>query len=125
MSVERVRREVVLPVSRAEAWAAISNPRRLAEWFGAEVELQARRGGRGSFRWPNGVERGAIVEDVEPLSSLAFRWVPFERWPDGTILRRAVTRVELSLEDVRGGTRLTVVESGFPPLLAADWGASA
>lgn len=125
IGLERIRREVILPVSRVEAWAAISDPGRLAAWFGAEVELQARPGGRGTFRWPSGVERGAIVEEVEPLCSLAFRWVAFERWPDGTILGRATTRVELSLEDVESGTRLTVVESGFPSLVAATWGVPA
>lgn len=109
----RIERLVVLPVPRAELWAAISEPEQLGAWFGAEVQLDAVPGGRAAFRWADGTERGALVEEVEPPRRLAFRWLPFERLADGSMVRREVTRVELILDDAEGETRLTVVETAL------------
>jgi uncharacterized protein YndB with AHSA1/START domain len=109
-----IKRRVVLPVPRGEAWAAISESDRLGTWFGAEVELDLVPGGRARFRWPDGTERGALVELVEPSRRLRFRWLPFERLPDGAVVRREATRVELTLDDAGDGTLLTAVEA---PLL--------
>ena len=55
-------------------WEALTEPERLEEWFATEVELDARPGGLGVFRWGDGDERHAIVVDVEPERRLALRF---------------------------------------------------
>jgi uncharacterized protein YndB with AHSA1/START domain len=59
------------------------------------------------------------VEVVEEAERLAFSW-----WRDGA----GPSRVELIVDAVAAGTRLTVVESGLlpmaAPMLAASWGQS-
>ena len=97
-----VRRELVLPVSPERAWAALTDPACLAEWFANEVELDLRPGGKGDFRWSDGAERHAVVEAVEPTRCFRFQWSE----PDGD-----ETTVAFSLDEVPGGTRLTVTES--------------
>jgi uncharacterized protein YndB with AHSA1/START domain len=102
----------------------MTESRELSAWFGAEVTLEPRPGGRATFRWPDGHERGAVLEDVEPPSHLSFRWLPFERSADGHARLVPATRVELRLEPVEGGTVLTLEErrSGLPPVREAMLG---
>jgi uncharacterized protein YndB with AHSA1/START domain len=107
--VVEVRREIVLPAGRDEVWAALTEPERLEEWFANDVELDARPGGAGVFRWSNGEERRAVVEAVDPEERLELALDE-----DGS--------VEFTLEDDPDGTRLTVVETAPEPLAcAAEW----
>ena len=63
------------------------------------------------FRWSNGEQREAVIEDVEPERRLALRWLD-----DGG----AVT---LELEEAGDGTRLHVVETS--PEFSAAFGLQA
>jgi uncharacterized protein YndB with AHSA1/START domain len=92
-----IEREIELPVSPEEAWAAITEAERLEEWFANDVELDLREGGEGIFRWDDGAERHAVVEEVDPLHRFAFSW-------DGS-------RVEIELEERDGATVVRVRES--------------
>ena len=93
-----VTREIVLDAPVEEVWAALTEPERLEEWFANDVELDARPGGEGVFRWGDGDERRAVVEELEVERYLTLRWED-----DGL--------VELELEPAGGGTRLLVRES--------------
>src|SRR5438874_12766937 len=68
-----VRREIVFPAEPAEVWEALTEPERLEDWFATEVELEPRPGGRGVFRWGNGEERTASIEEVDPEGHLTLR----------------------------------------------------
>jgi uncharacterized protein YndB with AHSA1/START domain len=102
-----VKREIVLPEAPEEVWEALTDEERLEEWFANEVELDARPGGRGVFRWDDGEERRATVEAVEHERRLALRF------DDEAV-------VELTLEPLVVGTRVVVVESA--PVFAAPLG---
>jgi uncharacterized protein YndB with AHSA1/START domain len=95
----QVEREIVFPESPAELWEALTEPERLQEWFATEVELDARPGGRGVFRWGDGEERHATVREAAEEERLVLDW------EDGG------GEVVLELEEVDGGTLLRVVES--------------
>ena len=94
----QVEREIVFPASPTEVWEALTDPERLEEWFATEVELDARPGGAGVFRWGNGEERRAVVRESEEAQRLVLDWED-----DGAVV--------LELEEVDGGTRLHVVET--------------
>jgi uncharacterized protein YndB with AHSA1/START domain len=98
-----VRREIVLPSEPEEVWSALTEADRLEEWFASDVELEAVPGGEGVFRWGDGEERHAVVEEVEPQRRFAFTWD--ER------------RVVIELEPVEDGTRVVVTET-----LESGWG---
>lgn len=106
----RVRREVLLPASPDRVWSALTGE--VSEWFGAVVDLDLRPGGMARFRWPDGWERGAVVEEVQGSRTLVFRWLPFERSATGQIRPAGAGRVEFRLEAAEGGTRLSVTELG-------------
>jgi uncharacterized protein YndB with AHSA1/START domain len=101
-----VEREIVVPESPDEVWEALTEPERLEEWFATEVELDARPGGEGVFRWGDGDERAAVVREVEEAERLVLDW------DDGG-------SVVVELEPVIEGTRVRVVESSpeFAPAL--------
>ena len=108
--MDAVEREVVVPAPPGLVWPALTRPEEISAWFGAEAEIDVRPGGRGLFRWPDGTERAVVVEEVEPARKLAFRWLPFARTPAGDVVTLPPTRVEIALEEVPGGTRVSVVE---------------
>jgi uncharacterized protein YndB with AHSA1/START domain len=110
-----VEREITIPAAPGEVWPAVTHSDELSAWFGAEVELDAQPGGRGVFRWADGTERAAVVEEVEPGHRLTFRWLPFQRTGQGDVERLPSTRVEIVLDEVTEGTRVRVVEQpAFP-----------
>lgn len=93
-----IRREVVLPTTREDAWDALTEPERLEEWFATEVELELREGGAAVFRWGDGDVRHAEIVTVEDEERLVLR---FE--DEGL--------VDLRLEDDADGTRVLVRET--------------
>ncbi|HYA08216.1 MAG TPA: SRPBCC domain-containing protein [Gaiellaceae bacterium] len=101
----RIEREIVVPEPPAEVWEALTEPERLEEWFATEVELDARPGGSGVFRWGDGEVQRATVREAEPEERLVLDW------DDGG-------EVVLELEEVPDGTRLRVVETS-PDFTAA------
>jgi uncharacterized protein YndB with AHSA1/START domain len=112
-----VEREIVVPESPDEVWEALTEPERLEEWFATEVELDARPGGEGIFRWGDGDERAAVVRELEEPERLVLDW------DDGG-------SVVVELEPVVDGTLVRVVESSpdFAPALelrALAWTAAA
>jgi len=109
----RVVREIELPSPPDEVWQALTDPERLEEWFATEGELDAEPGGRGVFRWSNGEERHAVVEEVVPERRFAFVWGE-EGDPSSAEGSR---RVSIELEEIDAGTRVTVTEAP-----AAGWG---
>jgi uncharacterized protein YndB with AHSA1/START domain len=101
-----VTREVDLPATPDEVWKQVTESDCLGEWLEADVELDPRPGGAGSFRFADGEVRRALVRDVEPGRRLAFTW-----WPlTGEDVGRATT-VTITIEPTDGGSRLRLVES--------------
>jgi uncharacterized protein YndB with AHSA1/START domain len=108
--MECIERTIVLPAPPDRIWSALTGPDEISAWFGAEVEFEPRPGAPARFRWPDGWERGAVVESVEPPSRLCFRWMPFELGPDQKMRPVHPGRVEFRLQERPGGTELIVTE---------------
>lgn len=99
-----------LPLDAAEAWEAVTE---LEEWLVDDADLTLEPGEEGTLRLPDGEERRAVVEEVEPCERLTFWW-----WADDA----PATHVELTLVPAVSGTLVRVVESGYvstPMALAA------
>ena len=110
-----VRRSIDLDAPPEEVWKAITEESTLSDWLAPEVELELREGGEIACRYEDGEERRGTVELIEEAERLSFCW---HREGSG------VSRVELLVDAVAGGTRLTVIETGLTtasPLLAAYW----
>jgi uncharacterized protein YndB with AHSA1/START domain len=110
----QVTRSIDLDAAPAAVWDALTEDALLAEWLADEVELEAEPGGEIVCRYADGEERRGEVELVEEAERLAWSW---RREGSGP------SRVELVLDAVADGTRLTVIETTplrvSGPLLAA------
>jgi uncharacterized protein YndB with AHSA1/START domain len=110
--VSTVRREIVLPVERERAWALLTEPAELREWLADEVELEPEEGAPVRAVWfASGEERVGVVEEVEDGRRVRFRWDD-----DAT---GVPSRVEWTLDDAPGGTRVVVEERPLVPLEVA------
>jgi uncharacterized protein YndB with AHSA1/START domain len=109
-----VRREADVPAPPERVWRALTQAGELSAWFGAEAEIDPRPGGHLSLRFEDEWIRPGVVEEVEPGRRLSFRWLPFERHPDGSWRPMGQGRVEFELEATEAGTRLVVSEWGGP-----------
>src|SRR5215218_10259720 len=80
-AVGRVEREALISAPPERVWQALVDQRQVSAWFGSDVVLEARTGGRATFRWPDGRERAAVVELLDPRRRLVLRWSPIVRMP--------------------------------------------
>jgi uncharacterized protein YndB with AHSA1/START domain len=110
---DAITREIEIDAPLDVVWGIVTEARHLAGWFSDEAEIDLRAGGAMLLTWrDHGVYR-ARVETVEPPRRFAFRWV----LRDGEEpVAGGSTLVVMTLTPTEGGTRLTVVESGFSEL---------
>ena len=118
---DQVTRHVTIDATPDAVWDALTDPRELAAWSGADGAIDLRPGGAVRFRWPDGTERRGLVIEVDPPRRLAFRWR--ELRTSGAGLSAAAARVVTFTLEPEGsgrqeGTRVTVTE--WNGLLAAD-----
>ena len=98
---ESVEREVVVPTSPDRVWEAITDQEQVKEWLVEDAEFDLRPGGDLAVR-TDGETREGFFEEVDVPARIVFWWGV----PDGEL-----TRVELDLDEVEGGTRVRVVEA--------------
>jgi uncharacterized protein YndB with AHSA1/START domain len=89
-----------------ELWPLVSEPDALAEWLDADVELEARPGGRVHVVEPDGLERVGVVHRVVPHERIEFTWTVIDG--DAT---PSVVSFELVPDDDGGGTDLRITET--------------
>jgi len=100
-------KDVVLPVDRDEAWAAVTEEEALEAWLAERVELELRPGGDASFTLAGGEERRGMVEEVAVGERLTFWWWASEG---------ESSRVTFELTPAVGGTRVRVTETPTGPM---------
>jgi uncharacterized protein YndB with AHSA1/START domain len=100
-----VEREIELAAPPDEVWDALADQGRLGEWLDAEVEMELRPGGTGTFRFEGGEVRRARVIDVDVGRRVSFTWWPIA--PEAG----APTTVTITLDPIEAGSRLRVWEA--------------
>src|SRR5262249_48880433 len=125
---DRIVKTIVLKVPRARVWRAISDAGEFGRWFGVKFEGSFAAGAAlHGVIVPTTVDADVAkvqassagmpfditVERIEPEHVFSFRWHPFAIEPGVDYSQEPTTLVEFQLEDLPGGTRLTVTESGF------------
>jgi uncharacterized protein YndB with AHSA1/START domain len=113
MSREPVEREIEVDASPAEVWESLADPGRRGEWLDADVEIDLRPAGGGTFRFAGGETRRARVVDVDPGRRISFAW-----WPVAPVVGRP-TLVTITVEPCEVGSRLRVREAPSARALSA------
>lgn len=111
-----VTRTIQIAAPIEKVWVAITEAEHLAQWFPQKAELEPIAvGGHGAFTFEGYGTFPVVVESVDPLRSISYRW--------GNDNAKAIpldeahsTVFTFTLEAIEGGTQLTVVETGFETL---------
>jgi uncharacterized protein YndB with AHSA1/START domain len=127
-SSDRIEKMVLLKAPCDRVWHAISDSRQFGTWFGVEFDgpfvAGAHLTGRivptkvdaeiARAQAPHaGTPFDITVDRIEPMRLFSFRWHPFAVDPGVNYSDEATTLVTFRLDEVPGGTRLTITESGF------------
>jgi uncharacterized protein YndB with AHSA1/START domain len=116
-STDRIEKEIVLRAPRAKVWRALTDAREFGRWFGAEMTDRFAPGARARGRITHpGYEHLTMdmtIERMEPERLFSWRWHPYAIDPKVDYSKEPTTLVVFELEEVAGGTRLRIVESGF------------
>ena len=116
-TTDRIEKEIVLRAPRSRVWRAITDSKEYGTWFQAVLTEPFRPGARlkGRVTYPGceHVQFDIVVEKMEPERLFSYRWHPNAVDPKADYSKEPMTLVEFTLEDVEGGTRLKLVESGF------------
>jgi uncharacterized protein YndB with AHSA1/START domain len=117
-STDRIERKILLKAPRARVWRALSDAPEFGDWFGVDFKGKAFVAGKsvqGQCTYP-GYERIGMevqIERIVPPRLLSWRWHPAAIDPSVDYSQEPTTLVVFELEEVDGGTLLTVVESGL------------
>jgi uncharacterized protein YndB with AHSA1/START domain len=121
-STDRIEKEITLRAPRGRVWRALTDSREFNAWFGVKLDgaFAVGKTVRGQITIPGytHVTMEVLVERLEPEQRFAYRWHPYAVDPKVDYSGEEMTLVEFKLEEVPGGTRLSVVESGFDRLPA-------
>jgi uncharacterized protein YndB with AHSA1/START domain len=114
---DKIEKETFLRAPRAKVWRALADAQQFGQWFGVQLEGTFAVGAtlRGKITYP-GYEHLTLemtIERIEPEQLFCYRWHPNATKPDVDYSPEPTTLVEFRLYDAPGGTRLTLVESGF------------
>ncbi|HPF13945.1 MAG TPA: SRPBCC family protein [Planctomycetota bacterium] len=121
-TTDSVHKEIVLRAPRSRVWRALTNTEEFNTWFGAKLEgpfePKARVSGAHTSCGHEGLPLELWIERLDPETYFSYRWHPYAIQPGIDYSTEPTTLVEFRLEEVKEGTRLTVVESGFDQLSA-------
>ena len=123
MSTDRIEKSIFLRAPRSRVWRAIATPEEFGSWFGVKLEGAfapgARVTGRITVKGYENLPMEITIEKVEPERLFSYRWHPYAIAPKVDYSGEPTTLVEFRLEEVAGGTQLTVIESGFDRIPAS------
>jgi uncharacterized protein YndB with AHSA1/START domain len=127
-TTDRIEKKVLLRAPRERVWQAISDATQFGTWFGVEFDGPFVAGKRmtgkivptkvdpeiAKMQQPyTGMAFEYTVDRIEPMRLFSFRWHPFAIDPKVDYSREPTTLVVFELEEVPGGTQLTITETGF------------
>ncbi|MES1171087.1 MAG: SRPBCC domain-containing protein [Actinomycetota bacterium] len=106
-----VSRSITIAAPPERVWEAITKPEHIAKWSSFTPTMdRVAVGGSGAWVLENYGSTPITIEEVDPPFTITYRWGP--SGADAVDPAETTTFV-FTLEAVPGGTRLTVVESGF------------
>lgn len=117
---DRIEKRIELKAPPARVWRALTDYREFGSWFGVRMEqpFLPGRPAAGQITYPGyeHLRMQVIVQRMESERLFSFTWHPYAVDPQVDYSQETPTLVEFHLEEIEGGTRLTVIESGFAKL---------
>lgn len=112
--------DVKAPLSRV--WRALTDYREFGQWFQVRLDgpFVPGQACAGAMTYPGfeGKPFTVVVKEIQPERLFSYTWHPYALDPDRDYDAEPQTLVVFTLQEIAGGTRLTVNESGFDSLPA-------
>jgi uncharacterized protein YndB with AHSA1/START domain len=111
----RTEQSITVSAPIAKVWEAVTTPDLIKQWFfGVETETDWKEGSpiihRGEYQGRPYEDRGQILEIDPPRLLVHSHWSPVSGLPDAPENHE---RVEWKLDELGGGTQLTIRESNL------------
>lgn len=120
---DRIEKQIDLRAPLSRVWKALTDTKEFGTWFGVSLDGRFAPGqpirGRITIPGYEHVRMEVTVEKMEPQTLFSWRWHPAAIDPKVDYSKEPTTLVEFRLAEIPGGTRLTVVESGFDRIPAS------
>jgi uncharacterized protein YndB with AHSA1/START domain len=119
-TTDRIEKTILLRAPVSRVWRAVATAEEFGRWFGVQLSGAFAPGARltGKVTHP-GYEHYPFtmtIERIEPERLFSWRWHPNAVDPTADYSAEPTTLIVFTLEPVREGTQLTIVESGFAAL---------
>jgi uncharacterized protein YndB with AHSA1/START domain len=123
-STDRIERKILLKAPLARVWRALSDAGEFGSWFGVDFkgkEFVVGKPVRGKVMYPGyeHITMEVLIEKIVPQRLLSWRWHPAAIDQTVDYSQEPMTLVVFEIEEVQGGTMLTVVESGLDSIPTA------
>jgi uncharacterized protein YndB with AHSA1/START domain len=116
-STDRIEKSIVVRAARSRVWRAITTAEEFGAWFRVKLDGAFAEGAtiRGRITSPGyeHVTLEMLIERIEPERYFSYRWHPNPMDPAVDYSAEPTTLVEFFLQEVEGGTAITIIESGF------------
>jgi uncharacterized protein YndB with AHSA1/START domain len=123
LSTDTITKNVLLRAPRSRVWRALTNVQEFGAWFGVRFSGTfapgSRLTGAITHKGYDHLTMDITIDRMEPERLFSWRWHPGAVDPSVNLATEPTTLVTFELEEVDGGTMLTVVESGFDRIPAA------
>ena len=128
---DRIEKQVLLKAPRERVWRALSEADQFGTWFGVRFDGPFVEGGRLTGKITStqvdddvaamqatyeGTPFEWLVERIEPMRRIVFRWHPFGIDKTIDYSHEPMTLIVFELHDAPESILLTVTESGFDRL---------
>ncbi|PYT06027.1 MAG: vanillate O-demethylase oxidoreductase VanB [Acidobacteria bacterium] len=117
ITTDRIEKKIQLRHPRSKVWRALTDAQEFGSWFGAVFTEPFKPGvrlrGKVTHKGYEHMTMDVTIERMEPERLFSWRWHPGAAQPGEDFSDEPTTLVVFELQDVPGGTLLTVVESGF------------
>jgi uncharacterized protein YndB with AHSA1/START domain len=110
--LSNIEKSVFIRAPRSRVWKALTTASEFAKWFRVATKDEFRVGARvnmeSTYPGHEGKKFWLEVVEMEPERRFAWQWHPGDATQEDK-----PTQVVFTLDDVAGGTKVTVTESGF------------
>jgi uncharacterized protein YndB with AHSA1/START domain len=111
-----VSRTIRIDAPIEKVWAAVTEAEHISKWFGHVAVLDdITVGATGIFGFTGYGDFPVRIEELDPPRMIAYRWGN-DNTHSAPLDSDQTTLFRFTLEELDGGTQLTVVESGFDTL---------
>ena len=116
-STDRIEKTFTVNAPRSRVWRALADEKEFGTWFRMKFDRPFAEGAtlKAQLTHPSmtHVTFDIVVDRIQPERYFSYKWHPYAIDPKSDYSQEPLTLVEFTLKEVKDGTEVTIVESGF------------